>query len=110
MLRPVNRLVLIAPYIPDPEARTSSGLILPVHSSVSPEGIVLSESDNPLYSNQGEVVALPADPPDDIHVGDWVIFSPYAGQVLTMPGRTLLAVPVHQILAIVEDEKDSNAA
>ena len=103
-LRPVNHLVFVAPALTDPEEKTAAGLILPAHSSVSPEGVVLHESGNPLYANQGEVVAVPDDLNDseDILPGDWVVFSPYSGQIVQTPECTLIAIPADQILAVLD--------
>ncbi len=107
ILRPVNSLVFIAPAVTDPEVPTAAGLFLPTHSSVNAAGVLLHESHNPLYANQGEVVAIPdtlCDSVDDILPGDCVIFSPYAGQLVQLPDRTVLAIPASQILAVFDKE------
>ena len=108
MFRPLGRRVLIRPVY-DPDV-TPSGLILPRHSSISPEGIVLHESHNPLYANQGVVVAVPTtnghSTPIEVAVGEYVIFSPYSADIVKTADEALVAILAEDILAVVDDEPE----
>ncbi len=64
---------------------TKGGLYLPDTAKEKPE--------------EGIVVAMSADAPDEIAIGDKVIYKKYAGQDLTVDGESLRLIPVGDLLA-----------
>lgn len=102
--RPLGRRVLVSPVYGD--GVTPSGLVLPRHSSVTAEGLVLHESHNPLYCNQGIVVALPDGNGRafDVALDDFVIFSPYSADVVKIGPDAYIAIDEREILAVVDSD------
>ena len=66
-------------------AMTKGGLYLPDTAKEAPE--------------EGVVVAMAADAPDDVAIGDKVIYKKYAGQEMTVEGEKLRLIPAGDLLA-----------
>ena len=104
-LHPINRKLLIRPHL-DSERQTDSGLILPAAAStVDRYGHVLHDyRDHVLYANQGEVVARDPKIDEDVEVGDWILFSPQAGDVVVLDREPYVEIHVSDVLAVIEEE------
>ena len=66
-------------------SRTKGGLYLPDTAKEKPE--------------EGVIVAMSADAPDELAIGDKVIYKKYAGQDLTVEGESLRLIPSGDLLA-----------
>lgn len=66
-------------------AMTKGGLYLPDTAKEAPE--------------EGIIVAMSADAPDELALGDKVIYKKYAGQDLTVNGEQLRLIPAGDLLA-----------
>jgi co-chaperonin GroES (HSP10) len=102
-LRPLGRRVFISPVYP--EQVSPSGIWLPQHTSLDANGNILHQSHNPLYANQGIVVALPKPNgrPLEVQLHDFVIFSPYSASLVKTATDTLIAIDADDIMAVVEN-------
>ncbi|MFT4185827.1 MAG: co-chaperone GroES [Micrococcaceae bacterium] len=93
-IKPLGDRVVVRPL--DAEQTTASGLVIPDSAKEKPsEGTIIAVGPG-RYNNQGDRI------PMELHEGDVVIYSKYAGTEIKHSGEEYLVLATHDILAIIE--------
>ncbi len=82
-IQPMNEHILLKPA--EAAEKTAGGLYLPETAKEAPD--------------EGTIEALPADSPDELSVGDRVIYKKYAGEKLNIDGTDYKLVQTGDLLA-----------
>ena len=93
-LQPLEDRIVVKPG--DAEETTASGLVIPDTAKEKPQqGEVLAVGPGRRSEQSGEVI------PNDVKVGDKVVYSKYGGTEVTIDGDDLLILTSRDVLAIV---------
>lgn len=76
----------------EPEAKTKSGLYIPETAK---------EDKTPMMAEVVEVGTSPKIKERGIAIGDWVIYSKYAGTEIELEGEKFMIIAINEILAKV---------
>ena len=94
-LQPLEDRIVVRPG--EPEQTTASGLVIPDTATEKPQqGEVLAVGPGKRSENTGELI------PNDVSVGDTVVYSKYGGTEITLDGEDLLILSARDVLAIVK--------
>lgn len=84
-IRPLKHMVLVIRDVP--EKITASGIVIPETGTDRPD--------------KGTVVSI-GNAVSDVSIGDRIVFSKYAGQVVTVDGVEYIIMKTEEILAVFE--------
>lgn len=90
-IKPVSKFIVLKPVVP--EAKTKSGLFIPETAK---------EDKVPMMA---EVVAVGTSKKiaeQGIKVGDWVVYSKYAGTEVELDGEKYMIISIKDVLAKIE--------
>jgi chaperonin GroES len=94
-LQPLEDRIVVKPG--DAEETTASGLVIPDTAKEKPQqGEVLAVGPGRRSDQTGEII------PNDVKVGDKVVYSKYGGTEITVEGADLLILNARDVLAIVK--------
>ncbi len=94
-LHPLEDRIVVRPA--ESEETTASGLVIPDTAKEKPQqGEVLAVGPGKRSETSGEII------PNDVSVGDVVIYSKYGGTEITSAGEDLLILNARDVLAIVK--------
>lgn len=97
VLRPLEDRVVVRPV--EPEERTASGLVIPDTAREKPQqGEVLAVGPGRHAEATGQLI------PMEIHEGDRIVFSKFAGTEITVDGEDLLILASRDVLAVAGEE------
>lgn len=95
-LRPLEDRIVVRPL--EAEETTAAGIVIPDTAREKPqEGEVLAVGPGKRSEATGEVIPL------DVHEGDRVVYSRYAGTEITVDGEDLLILSSRDVLAVARD-------
>lgn len=93
-IRPLGSRVVIKPDTR--EEKTASGIFLPEASAEKPDqGVVVAVGPGRMLDSGQRAVI-------DLHVGDKVLFSRYAGSTFKRDGVEYLVIPEQDVLAVTD--------
>ena len=93
-LKPLDDRIVVRPN--EAETQTASGLVIPDTAKEKPQqGEVLAVGPGQRSESSGELI------PNDISVGDTVLYSKYGGTEVAVDGEDLLVLNSRDVLAIV---------
>jgi len=94
-LHPLEDRIVVRPS--ESEETTASGLVIPDTAKEKPQqGEVLAVGPGKRSETSGEVI------PNDVSVGDTVVYSKYGGTEISSGGEDLLILNARDVLAIVK--------
>ncbi len=94
-LQPLEDRIVVRPA--ESEETTASGLVIPDSAKEKPQqGEVLAVGPGKRSDSTGEII------PNDVAVGDTVVYSKYGGTEISSDGEDLLILNARDVLAIVK--------